>query len=122
MHFTHYVIGHAHIGMYAFVTMVLFGSMYYILPRLTKWEWHSKPLIKVHFWLTALGIILYIVAMQTGGIWQGMQLNNPDIPFLDIVENMLPFLQARSFAAIMLTTGHLIFAWLVIKIVWHRTY
>ncbi len=119
IHFTHYVIGHAHIGMYAFVTMVLFGSMYYILPRLTKWEWHSKALIKAHFWLTALGIILYIVAMQTGGIWQGIQLNNPDIPFMDIMENMLPFLQARSFAAIMLTLGHLIFAWLVIKIVWH---
>jgi len=120
VHFTHYVIAHAHIGMYAFVTMVLFGSMYYILPRLTKWEWHSKSLIKAHFWLTGLGIILYIVALQVGGIWQGIQMNNPDIPFMDIVDSMIPYLQARSVAAVMLTTGHIIFAWLFFKMIWHK--
>lgn len=34
-HFTHRTIGHAHLGMYSFFTMTMFGSMYYIVPRLT---------------------------------------------------------------------------------------
>ena len=118
IHFTHYVIAHAHIGMYAFVTMVLFGSVYYIMPRILQWEWSSKKLIKLHFWLAALGIILYVVALQIGGIHQGILLNNPDVPFMDIVNTMIPYLQSRSFAAIMLTAAHLIFAWLVLKMAW----
>lgn len=117
VHFTHYVIAHAHIGMYAFVTMILFGGTYFILPRVLNWEWSSKGLIKWHFWLTAIGIILYIVALQIGGIWQGIQMNNPDIPFLNIVATTIPFLQSRSFAAILMTAGHFIFAWLVIKMI-----
>lgn len=115
IHFTHYVIAHAHIGMYAFVTMVLFGSMYYIMPRITGNEWQSKSRIKWHFWLSAIGIILYIVALQIGGIWQGFMMNNPDVPFLDIVEKMKPFLESRSFAAVLLTTGHIVFAYSYFK-------
>lgn len=116
VHFTHYVVGHAHIGMYAFVTMVLFGSMYYIMPRLVNWEWHSPFLIKTHFALTALGIIIYVVAMQVGGILQGFGLNNPDIPFIDTVNMTRPFLLGRSLSAILLTLGHFVFAYLVWRI------
>ena len=32
-------VAHAHWGMYAFFTMTMFGSMYYILPRITQREW-----------------------------------------------------------------------------------
>jgi hypothetical protein len=38
-HFTHWTIGHSHMGVYAFVTFVIFGSMYYMLPRLVHREW-----------------------------------------------------------------------------------
>ena len=29
-HFTHYTVAHAHLGLYGFVTMVLFGAIYFI--------------------------------------------------------------------------------------------
>jgi cytochrome c oxidase cbb3-type subunit 1 len=38
-HFTHFTIAHAHLGMYGFVTMIAFGAMYFVLPRLTGREW-----------------------------------------------------------------------------------
>ncbi|MCC5935253.1 MAG: cbb3-type cytochrome c oxidase subunit I [Candidatus Cyclonatronum sp.] len=117
IHFTHFVVAHAHIGMYAFVTMMLFGSCYYILPRLTNWEWQSGKLIKLHFWLTALGIILYTFPLQVGGVLQGLAMNNPDITFSDTVTMTIPYLITRSVAGVMLTAGHLIFAYLVIRIV-----
>ena len=112
-HFTHYTIAHAHLGMYAFVTMVLFGSIYYILPRLTGREWSSAVLIKLHFWTTAVGMVIYWVGLTIGGWLQGQMLNNPDTAFLEIVEMTLPFLWSRSFAAVLMTAGHVVFAYLV---------
>src|SRR5260221_10858148 len=62
-HFTHYTIAHAHLGVYAFFTMMMFGAIYYVLPRLTRCEWSSAPLIKVHFWTTSVGVILYFLSL-----------------------------------------------------------
>jgi cytochrome c oxidase cbb3-type subunit 1 len=121
-HFTHYTIAHAHLGMYAFVTMILFGSLYYIMPRLTGQEWSSARLIKIHFWTTGIGMVIYFVGLTVGGIEQGMMLNDPSVPFLDVVAATLPYLWSRSFAAVLMTTGHVVFAWLVIRMLidWYR--
>ena len=56
VHFTEASIAYSHMGLYAFFTMVMFGSMYYIVPRLVGREWRYASLIKLHFWarLTAL--------------------------------------------------------------------
>lgn len=108
-HFTHYTIAHAHLGMYAFVTMMLFGSMYYIVPRLTLREWPSAALIRWHFWLTAVGVLVYWVALTIGGIEQGAKIANPNIAFLDIVRTTIPWLQVRSVAGVAMTIGQLCF-------------
>src|SRR5690606_24419551 len=74
-HFTHFTVGHAHHGVYAFFAMVMFGAIYYIMPRLLYREWPSASLIKVHFWFSAIGIGMMVTAMQIGGWIQGVQLN-----------------------------------------------
>ncbi|HTI71316.1 MAG TPA: cbb3-type cytochrome c oxidase subunit I [Candidatus Limnocylindria bacterium] len=114
-HFTHHTIAHAHVGMYAFFTMVMFGSMYYILPRVTQREWPSARLISLHFWGSALGIILYVVPLSYGGILQGQALNDASIPFLKVVALTLPYLKIRTFAGVILALGHVAFA---VNIVW----
>lgn len=110
-HFTHYTVAHAHLGMYGFVTMILFGSIYYIMPRILRREWPSAFLIRAHFWLTAIGILLYWIGLSIGGMKQGIALLDPSIPFLDVVKMTLPYLELRSWAGGMLTLGHLVFAW-----------
>ena len=47
--------------------MVMFGAMYYIVPRLTGWEWASARLIQAHFWFTAVGVLLYVALLTWGG-------------------------------------------------------
>lgn len=110
VHFTHYIVAHAHLGAYAFVTMILFGLFYYMVPRLTGREWPSATLIRVHFWCAAVGITTYFVALSICGWWQGRMMNNPDIPQGNITAYTLPYLFTRSMAGILLTTGHLAFA------------
>jgi cytochrome c oxidase cbb3-type subunit 1 len=115
-HFTHFTVGHAHHGVYAFFTMIMFGAVYYMMPRLLFREWPNAFLIKVHWWMCGLGILLMVVALQIGGWFQGLQMNAldadgaPVYTFLQVVENTKPWLWARSLSGLMLLIGHVAFA------------
>jgi cytochrome c oxidase cbb3-type subunit 1 len=74
-HFTHFTVGHAHHGVYAFYTMIMFGAVYYMMPRLLQREWPSAFLIKTHWWMCVTGITLMILALSVGGWLQGLMLN-----------------------------------------------
>lgn len=112
-HFTHYTVGHAHLGVYGFFTMIMFGAAYYIMPRLTGREWASARLIRIHFWLCAIGIVLYFTALTIGGWFQGLALIDSTVPFIQIVQSTIPYLVTRTVAGVMLTLGHIVFAILV---------
>ena len=116
-HFTHATPAHAHHGMYAFYTMVMFGSIYFMLPRILVKEWPSAFLISVHFWATAVGITFYMVELTIGGTIQGIQMNNPaKYPdFIEIMRATVPYLFMRSIAGILIFVGHVAFA---ISLVW----
>ncbi len=118
-HFTHYTVAHAHLGVYAFFTMTMFGSMYYIVPRLTSWEWSSAWLIRVHFWTCAAGIALYWLSLTWGGWYQGLMMNDADVPFMDIINYTLPYLKVRSISGILMTVGHVAFTWLFVTNLLH---
>jgi cytochrome c oxidase cbb3-type subunit I len=102
--------------MYAFYTMTMFGAMYYIVPRLTRNEWSSARLIKIHFWTCAIGVLSYFLALSWGGWHQGEMMNNPLIPFIKIVDYTKPYLVARSVSGSLMTIGHIAFAILVFRI------
>ncbi len=112
VHFTHYTVGHAHMGVYAFLTMILFGAMYYITPRVARWNWPRPGLIKLHFWLCASGILLYVAALCLVGWLQGRAMNDPARPFVSVIDLTRPWLTVRSAAGALITAGHLVFAWL----------
>jgi len=120
VHFTHAIVGHSHHGLYAFFTMVMFGSIYYIMPRILHREWPSATLISVHFWTTAVGAVIMVVVLSVVGTKQGLAMNNAAIPFLsmeesDVVRATLDGLRVRSYSGILITIGHLAFA---INFVW----
>jgi cytochrome c oxidase cbb3-type subunit I len=113
-HFTHYTVAHAHLGAYGFFTMVMFGLFYYMIPRLTGREWWSARLISLHFWCDAVGISVYFVSLTVAGWWQGRMLNDPNVPFGNIVTYLLPFLFTRSVAGCLMGVGHIAFAILLV--------
>ncbi len=108
-HFTHYTVGHAHLGLYAFVTMILFGSIYYIMPRLMNWEWPYPWMIKLHFWFVAVGIVLYVLSMNIGGVIQGLYMTDASRPFMDSVRVSVPYLAVRSVGGVLILVGHIFF-------------
>ncbi|HVK12224.1 MAG TPA: cbb3-type cytochrome c oxidase subunit I [Gemmataceae bacterium] len=113
-HFTHYTVGHAHLGLYAFFAMTMFGAAYYFVPRLTGVEWASARLIRLHFWSSAIGIMIYFVSLTVGGWFQGLALLDTDVKFIQIVRETVPYLIGRSVGGTLMTVGHLAFAVLLV--------
>jgi cytochrome c oxidase cbb3-type subunit 1 len=110
VHFTHFSQGMDQTALYGFFSMVMFGAIYYMVPRLLKREWPSPTLIYLHFWGSALGVTVTVVALLVGGWFAGVQMNDATVPFLDIVQATIPWLKARSIGAVLLTLGHVAFA------------
>ena len=70
-HYTDWTIGHVHAGALGWVGMVSFGAIYCLVP----WLWrrqglYSIRLVEWHFWISTIGILLYITAMWVSGILQ----------------------------------------------------
>jgi cytochrome c oxidase cbb3-type subunit I len=111
VHFTQYKVAHAHLGLYGFFSMIMFGSIYFVMPRVLEREWPYPKLIAWHFWLTAIGFAIYFVALTIGGILQGIAMLDATRPFMDSVNVLTPYLKARTVGGAMMTAGHLIFAY-----------
>jgi cytochrome c oxidase cbb3-type subunit I len=110
-HFTHVTVAHAHLGLYSFVTMILFGSIYYILPRLLGREWVSEKLITWHFWSVAIGQIVYLAPLTIAGMFQGVEMTDASSTWETVVRAMMPGLIGRSIGGTLLTIGHAVFAY-----------
>jgi cytochrome c oxidase cbb3-type subunit 1 len=90
--------------------MVLFGSAYFVLPRLTGSRWPSAKLVHVHFWATALGAIASVVALLTGGYQSGKQLADVTVSFQQVAKLGSVWNTVLSVSAVLLLVGHLAFA------------
>ncbi len=108
-HFTHFTVAHAHLGAYAFVTMVLFGAIYFMMPRVLKWEWPYPRLIQLHFWLAAVGIMIYFIGLSIGGWLQGLAMLDGQRPFIESVTLTMPYLEWRSVGGALMVLSHLVF-------------
>lgn len=109
-HFTHFTVAHAHIGLYGFFTLVMFGAIYYVMPRVLAWEWPYPKLISWHFWLVLIGFAVYAIGLSIGGWLQGLYMLDVSRPFMDSVNVTIPYLQSRTVGGALMTLGHLVFA------------
>jgi cytochrome c oxidase cbb3-type subunit I len=109
-HFTHFTIAHAHLGLYGFFAMVMFGSIYFVMPRVLGREWPYSWMISLHFWLVIAGFSIYFVSLTIGGWLQGLAMLDAKQPFMASVAVTLPYLQGRSLGGALMVLGHFVFA------------
>src|ERR1700720_1789101 len=110
LNFSQANIAYSHLGLYAFFSMIIFGSMYYIVPRLVDREWRYATLIKLHFWASVYGIGLMTLMLLAGGLMQGSSMEDASLPFTESTQSTLPYLRGRSLAGVLMTASHFIFA------------
>jgi cytochrome c oxidase cbb3-type subunit 1 len=114
-HYTDWTIGHVHSGALGWVAFVSFGALYHLVPVLWKRPGlYSLKLVNYHFWISTIGIVLYITAMWVSGIMQGLMWRTYDefgflqYSFIETVEAMHPFYIIRALGGILFLIGALL--------------
>lgn len=92
-HYTDWTIAHVHGGALGWVAFMVFGMIYWLLPRIYQTRLWSPRLMEVHFWVGTVGILLYIVSIYAAGITQGLMFRAFDdsgrLVYPDFVETTL---------------------------------
>jgi len=107
-HFTNFTVAHSHMTMYGFVSFMIWGGVYGLLPRLTGKE-PSHLLIGVHFWFALIGILIYGTSLMVGGTEQG-QSWIPGAPFINSVKLLSSYWLWRAVGGSLMLLAHLVFA------------
>ena len=126
-HYTDWTVGHVHSGALGWVGYVSFGAIYCLVP----WLWnrerlYSLKLVNWHFWISTIGIVLYISAMWVSGILQGLmwrgytKLGFLEYSFIETVEAMHPFYVIRALGGALFLVGALIMVWNLWRTVYPR--
>ena len=108
-HLTNFTVAHSHMTMYGFVSFLLWGGIYGLLPRLTGRE-PSHFLVGVHFWFSFIGLLIYGVALMIGGTEQGESWI-AGAPFIESVRLMSSYWLWRAVSGNLMFLAHLIFAY-----------
>jgi cytochrome c oxidase cbb3-type subunit 1 len=121
-HYTEWTIGHVHSGALGWVAMISIGSLYHLIPRLFgREEMFSIKLINTHFWMSTIGVVLYIAALWIAGVAQGLmwRATNSDgtltYSFAQSVNAMYPFYAIRLIGGTLFFAGMLLMAYNVWK-------
>ena len=117
-HNTDWTIAHVHAGALGWVAMITIGCLYALLPKLWgKEQMHSTPLVNLHFWLSTVGIVLYIAAMWIAGLMQGLMWRafNEDgtltYTFVESLKATHPYYVVRVFGGFIFFAGMLVMAY-----------
>jgi len=118
-HYTDWIIGHVHAGALGWNGFMAAGMIYWLLPRLWSKPLYSTSLANIHFWTGLLGILLYVAAMWSSGITQGLMLNGTaeggtllSYPnFLDTLNAIRPLMLMRVIGGGLYLIGWLLLAY-----------
>jgi cytochrome c oxidase cbb3-type subunit 1 len=117
-HNTDWTIAHVHAGALGWVAMITIGCLYALVPMIWgKKQMYSKSLINVHFWLSTVGIVLYIAAMWIAGLMQGLMWRafNEDgtltYTFVEALQATHPYYVVRVIGGAVFLSGMLLMAW-----------
>jgi cytochrome c oxidase cbb3-type subunit 1 len=109
IHFSDWVVGHAHLVMFGVFGLWLLGIMTYLFPRLLKQEWYSERLCHWHYWLSAGGLVVMVTTLVIAGVLQGMSWMELK-SWEDSLRISKPFWAIRLVSGLVMIAGQVCFA------------
>ncbi|MEO7599187.1 MAG: cbb3-type cytochrome c oxidase subunit I [Opitutus sp.] len=91
-------------------TMIMFGAIYFLVPRIANQAWPSASLIRGHYIAALIGTTLLVGSLVVAGIVQGRDLANPATSFADLSAHVRPWLLAATASQALLVLGNIVFA------------
>jgi len=121
-HFTDWIVAHVHIGALGWNGFMIFGILYWLIPRIYNTELYSKKLSGVHFWLGTLGILFYAIPLYWAAVVQGLMWKEftPEGTlkygnFLTTVLQILPMYMMRAIGGALYLSGVILMAFNLTK-------
>jgi cytochrome c oxidase cbb3-type subunit 1 len=96
------------LGIYGGLSMMFFGAIYYMVPRLSGSPWASSGLAAGHRVLVIIGVFLSIISLAVGGWSQAADLLNAKVAMGNIFNEIRLSLLINSGAQIILLAANLL--------------
>lgn len=107
------------LAIYGFFTFVMFGAVYFIVPRVTRREWLSRRLITVHFLFSVYGIVTIALVALFGGLQQGAGQEDFTQPWVNAARYANPYAVATTISWCFILFSN-IFFFLHLTLMWLR--
>ncbi len=102
---TDWIPGHAHMAVLGTFSFIAMAGVYHTIPRIFNTKLHSEAVANWSYWLFLIGGLGMFTALWLGGVWQGLQWNDPSIPFIDTVVALKPVWTVRFLSGILIFSG-----------------
>jgi cytochrome c oxidase cbb3-type subunit 1 len=107
------------LAIYGCFSFIMFGAVYFIVPRITCREWLSSRLINMHFFFSAYGIVAIAFGALFGGFIQGSAQEAWLQPWETVIDVVRPYAAVSTFAWCVILFSN-IFFFLHLAMMWLR--
>ncbi len=104
IHFTNWIVGHAHLAMLGTMSSWAMGAVLYMVPVISRKRLWSPALAEAQFWLVTMGFILMMITLQVGGLVQGGMWMAGQTVYAGVPQ-MRPYYIGRAISGILLFAG-----------------
>jgi cytochrome c oxidase cbb3-type subunit 1 len=104
IHFTDWVVGHAHLIMFGTFGFWILGFISYLWPKVTHRQSYSKAAEEWAFWLILVGIELMWIDLLAAGLVQGFMWWSLS-PWMDSIRYSFPFWIVRAISGVLMSAG-----------------
>jgi cytochrome c oxidase cbb3-type subunit 1 len=114
IHFTDWVVGHAHLVMFGVFGFWMLGLLVHLLPRvLGRVQWYSRSLNEWHYWITAVSMLVMFFDLTIAGLIQGYMWRDL-APWEETLRASMPFWLVRTVAGSAMIFAQFLFVYNVI--------
>jgi len=110
IHFSDWVVGHAHLVMFGVFSFWILGMIEYLWPKLTGAAWYSRKLSVAAYWMCTFGVVVMFFDLLVAGVVQGYLWKNL-APWEQSLVTSMPFWHVRTVAGTVILAAIMLFAY-----------
>ncbi len=115
--FTYFSTAQTQLALTGAFSMLLYGAIYFLAPRITGQPWPSVVLIRAHYAAALTGTVGLVIALAGAGWIQGHDLRDPLVSFAAIAAHVRPWLLIATAAQAILLFGNLLLAAHLVRLI-----
>ncbi len=127
-HYTDWTVAHVHIGALGWNGFLIFGMLYYLIPRMWGTTLYSTKMANQHFLIGTVGILLYAIPMYWAGFSQSImwkqftESGQLQFQFMETVTHIIPMYIIRGIGGSLYWIGALMAVYNIHKTIKQGTF